>query len=57
MNTGSRSNWFLRLLPRRQSAATGRKIEDLTMAVAARFYSAAQCCSHPILNCARNWSG
>ncbi len=37
-----RSNWFLRLLPRRQSAATGRKIEDLTMAVAARFYSAAQ---------------
>ena len=37
-----RSDWFLRLLPRRHSASTGRKIEDLTMATAARFYSAAQ---------------
>jgi phosphatidylinositol alpha 1,6-mannosyltransferase len=37
-----RSSWFLRLLPERQSAATGQKIEDLTMTVAARFYSAAQ---------------
>ena len=37
-----RSEWFLRLLPPRQSAATGQKIEDLSMAVAARFYSMAQ---------------
>jgi len=36
-----RSEWFLRLLPRRHSAATGQKIEDLSMAVAARFYSMA----------------
>ena len=37
-----RSNWFLRMLPRRHSASTGRKIEDMTMAVAARFYRCAQ---------------
>jgi glycosyltransferase involved in cell wall biosynthesis len=37
-----RSIWFLRLLPQRHSAATGQKIEDLSMAVAARFYSVAQ---------------
>jgi glycosyltransferase involved in cell wall biosynthesis len=37
-----RSKWFLRLLPKRQSAATGQKIEDLTMAAAAKFYSVAQ---------------
>ncbi len=37
-----RASWFLRLLPERQSAATGQKIEDLAMAAAARFYSAAQ---------------
>jgi glycosyltransferase involved in cell wall biosynthesis len=37
-----RAGWFLRRLPRRYSAATGRKIEDLAMATAARFYSAAQ---------------
>jgi glycosyltransferase involved in cell wall biosynthesis len=37
-----RSEWFLRLLPEHQSAATGQKIEDLAMAVAARFYSVAQ---------------
>jgi glycosyltransferase involved in cell wall biosynthesis len=37
-----RSNWFLRLLPRRQSAATGQKIEDLTMAAASIFYSGAR---------------
>jgi glycosyltransferase involved in cell wall biosynthesis len=37
-----RSSWFLRLLPKRQSDATGQKIEDMTMAVAARFYSMAQ---------------
>jgi phosphatidylinositol alpha 1,6-mannosyltransferase len=36
-----RSEWFLRLLPERHSAATGQKIEDLSMAVAARFYSMA----------------
>jgi glycosyltransferase involved in cell wall biosynthesis len=37
-----RAGWFLRLLPLRHSAATGRKIEDLAMATAARFYSVAQ---------------
>jgi glycosyltransferase involved in cell wall biosynthesis len=37
-----RSKWLLRLLPKRQSDATGQTIEDLTMAAAARFYSAAQ---------------
>jgi glycosyltransferase involved in cell wall biosynthesis len=36
-----RSEWFLRLLPRRQSAATEQKIEDLAMAAASMFYSAA----------------
>ena len=37
-----RSKWLLRLLPRRHSDATGQKIEDLTMAVASRFYSVAR---------------
>ena len=37
-----RSEWFLRLLPGWQSAATGQKIEDLAMAAAARFYSVAR---------------
>ncbi|MFZ0301050.1 MAG: glycosyltransferase [Terracidiphilus sp.] len=37
-----RANWFLRLLPRQQSAFTGQKIEDLAMATAAKFYSLAQ---------------
>jgi glycosyltransferase involved in cell wall biosynthesis len=37
-----RANWFLRMLPKRQSAATGQKIQDLAMATAARFYSTAQ---------------
>jgi len=37
-----RSDWFLRLLPYRQSESTGQKIEDLTMAVAAKFYSIAK---------------
>ncbi|MGA3032727.1 MAG: glycosyltransferase [Terracidiphilus sp.] len=37
-----RSDWFLRLLPKHQSAATGQKIEDLAMASVARFYSIAQ---------------
>ncbi len=36
-----RSDWFLRLLPERQSAATGQTIEDMAMATAARFYSVA----------------
>jgi glycosyltransferase involved in cell wall biosynthesis len=36
-----RSDWFLRLLPKRQSVATGQKIEDMAMAAAALFYSAA----------------
>jgi len=37
-----RANWLLRLMPRRQSAVTGQIIEDLALATAARFYSAAQ---------------
>jgi glycosyltransferase involved in cell wall biosynthesis len=37
-----RSGWFLRFLPARQSEAAGQKIEDLTMAVAAKFYSLAK---------------
>jgi len=37
-----RAEWFLRLLPKQQSAATGQKIEDLAMATVGRFYSIAQ---------------
>ena len=37
-----RANWLLRLLPQRQSAATGRKIEELAMAPVAKLYSTAQ---------------
>jgi glycosyltransferase involved in cell wall biosynthesis len=37
-----RSEWFLRLLPKRHSVATGQTIEDLAMAAAAKFYSVAR---------------
>ena len=37
-----RSKWFLRLLPRRQSASAGQKIEDLSMTIFAWFYSRAR---------------
>lgn len=37
-----RADWFLRLLPKGQSVATGQHIEDLAMATAARFYSIAR---------------
>lgn len=37
-----RSDWFLRLLPQRHAAPAEQKIEDLAMAVAARFYSIAK---------------
>jgi len=37
-----RSEWFLRLLPQRQSEAAGRKIEDLTMAAASILYTVAR---------------
>jgi|CZKL01.1.fsa_nt_gi phosphatidylinositol alpha 1,6-mannosyltransferase len=37
-----RSEWFLRLLPKPQADATEQKIEDLTMAAAVKFYSAAR---------------
>lgn len=37
-----RSEWLLKLLPARQSAATGHTIEEWTMAAAARFYAIAQ---------------
>ena len=37
-----RAEWFLRLLPSHQSAATGQKIEDLTLATVGRFYSIAK---------------
>lgn len=37
-----RSEWFLRLLPKNHSAATGQKIENIAMAAVARFYSTAK---------------
>jgi phosphatidylinositol alpha 1,6-mannosyltransferase len=37
-----RSDWFLRLLPEHQSAATAQKIQDLALATAAFFYSGAR---------------
>jgi len=37
-----RSDWFLKLLPERHFASTGKKIEDLTLAAAAKFYSIAR---------------
>ncbi len=37
-----RADWFLRLLPGRHSAATGRKIEDRALAMAAWFYRKAE---------------
>ncbi len=37
-----RSEWFLRLLPDRQSRAVGRGIEDISLAVTAKFYSLGQ---------------
>jgi len=37
-----RSDWLLKLLPKRHFESTGQSIEDLTMAAAARFYSIAQ---------------
>ncbi len=37
-----RSQWFLRMLPARHSAATGQTIEDLALAAAAKFYSVAK---------------
>jgi glycosyltransferase involved in cell wall biosynthesis len=48
-----RSEWFLRLLPARQSAATGQTIEDLAMAAAAKFYSIAQVLFAPNLDLCR----
>jgi len=37
-----RSDWLLKLLPERHAQSTGKKIEDLTLATAARFYSIAK---------------
>ncbi len=37
-----RSDWLLRLLPERHSQSTEKKIQDLTLAAAARFYSIAR---------------
>ena len=37
-----RSDWLLRLLPEPHSQATGKTIEDLTMAAAAKFYAVAR---------------
>jgi glycosyltransferase involved in cell wall biosynthesis len=48
-----RSEWLLRLLPPRQSAATGQTIEDLAMAAAAKFYSIAQVLFAPNLELCR----
>jgi len=36
-----RSDWLLRLLPERQSTATAKKIQDMALATAGLFYSAA----------------
>ncbi len=36
-----RSDWLLRLLPDRHSVSTGKKIQDMTLAAAAKFYSIA----------------
>jgi phosphatidylinositol alpha 1,6-mannosyltransferase len=48
-----RSDWFLRLLPKRHAAPTEQKIEDLAMAAAARFYSIAQVLFAPNLELCR----
>ena len=48
-----RSNWFLRMLPKRQSKTTGQQIENLTMAAAARFYSVAKVLFAPNLELCR----
>ncbi len=37
-----RAHWFLRVLPKRRSAAAGQKIEDLALATAAWFYRKAK---------------
>jgi glycosyltransferase involved in cell wall biosynthesis len=37
-----RADWFLRLLPERQSAAAGQTIEDVALAATARFYAIAK---------------
>lgn len=37
-----RSDWLLRMLPERHSQFTGKKIQDLTLAATARFYSIAK---------------
>jgi len=37
-----RSGWFLRLLTKRQSVAAGQKIENISLAVLARFYKLAR---------------
>jgi len=37
-----RSDWFLRMLPRRQSESTEQKIEEVALAVAAQLYRVAQ---------------
>jgi phosphatidylinositol alpha 1,6-mannosyltransferase len=37
-----RSDWLLRYLPERHSLSAGQKIQDLTLAAAARFYSIAK---------------
>ena len=37
-----RADWFLRMLPKERAEATEQKIEDLTLAAAAKFYSVAR---------------
>jgi phosphatidylinositol alpha 1,6-mannosyltransferase len=48
-----RSEWFLRMLPARHSAATEQTIEDLAMAATAKFYSVAQVLFAPNLDLCR----
>jgi len=49
-----RSEWLLKLLPPHHSAATEQRIEDLTLAAAAKYYSVAQVLFAPNLDlCAK----
>jgi glycosyltransferase involved in cell wall biosynthesis len=48
-----RSDWLLKLLPEEYSSSTGKKIEDVTLAAAARFYALAKVLFAPNLELCR----
>ncbi len=55
-----RAEWLLRLLPPQQSASTGRSIENLALATAARFYSMARVLFAPnpeLCSLLERWTG